>query len=292
MKLSCIVPTLNEEINVKEFLDGYIAQTQKFYEIIFVDGNSKDRTQEIIKKYMKENSEIKLIICEKKGLPAARNCGLDNSLGDYITTMDCDWRFLDQEVIFKISKEIDEKEKYIQIRVIYTNKEINFKGFRKYIFLKDPGITLTIIKRKENIRWEEEYGFGEDVIFNKKIMEKKIIRKEINDEEIKISGRYGDMDLKKILIRNMWYGRTLPFYLMKTNDWKQAIRFIIYIFCIFPIFWIIPFFKGFIRGLKNIRQGLDVPFGLGIIEIITAIGTSVGFFQYLFGIKHIGRDKN
>lgn len=293
MKLSCIVPTLNEEVNVKKFLERYLTQTKKFHELIFVDGNSKDKTREIIQEYIENNPEIKLVICEKKGLPAARNCGLDNSTGDYITTFDADWSFLNEKALEKIYFEINNKDPVYVIGVRNKIKS-NYKGIRKYIYLKDKNVGFRIIKKELCPRWDEELGFGEDRQFVKKLNElynyekqKKIIKE---DNEVNISRAQGEMNLEKIIRRYMWYGRTIPKYLKKTKDWKYAIGYIVYIISIIPIFWFIPFLRGFIKGLKELEYGLDVPFGLGIIEILTAIGTSLGFMQWLMGIKNIGRD--
>lgn len=289
MKLSCIVPTLNEEINIKNFLDGYIIQTQKFHELIFVDGNSKDKTKEIIKKYMKNNPEIKLVICEKKGLPAARNCGLDNSTGNYIMTIDADWKFLKNNVILKIMNKVNKKYNSYHFKVI-SEQKINYKGLRKYIYLKDKNLSFVIIKKEECPRWDEKLGFGEDRIFFKKFFKLKYKKIITNDSDISMSRAMGEMNIEKIIKRYMWYGRTIPKYLKIRKDWKYGIGYVVYIISIIPIFWFIPFLRGFIRGFKELKYGLDVPFGMGIVEIITAIGISLGFMQWLIGIKDIGRD--
>lgn len=287
MKLSCVVPTLNEEINVKNFLKGYIIQTQKFHELIFVDGNSKDKTREIIKEYMKSNPEIKLVICNRKGPAAARNDGINNVTGEYITFFDADWSFLNKNAIQKIYRIIEKKGTYAIL--VKNLQKINFRGLRKYIYLKDKNLAFLLIKKEKILRWDEKLGFGEDKNFFKKLkFEYEIIR--FDDFEIALSRSQGEMNFNKIIRRYMWYGRTIPKYLKKTKDWKYGIGYIVYIISIIPIFWFIPFLRGFIKGLKELEYGLDVPFGMGFVEILTAIGTSLGFMQWLVGIKDIGRD--
>jgi glycosyltransferase involved in cell wall biosynthesis len=288
MKLSCIVPTLNEEVNVRKFLDRYIIQTQKFHELIFVDGNSKDKTREIIKEYMKNNPEIKLIICEKKGLPAARNCGLDNATGDFITTMDADSAFLDKKVVENIH--LYSKGESAYLIVIYDNENIKQTGWDKYIYLLNIGRTILIIKKSICPKWDEYLGIGEDLIFYKKIKNKKITPYYFYNNEINFSSRDTKMTVSDIIKRHKWYGRTYSKYFMKTKDIIRTIKYISYIPSIIPIFWIIPFFKGFLMGLKYLKHGIDVPFGMGVVEIVAAIGTSLGFIEWLIGKRHIGRD--
>ena len=53
MKLSIIVPAYNEEKSIAKTLEGLTSQTYKDLEIIVIDNNSKDKTSEIAKKYIK-----------------------------------------------------------------------------------------------------------------------------------------------------------------------------------------------------------------------------------------------
>lgn len=290
MKISCVIPVLNEEENVQNFLDSYLIQREKFYELIFVAGQCKDKSIEIIEKYKKKNTEIKLISCDKKGPSAARNKGIDNSTGEYITFMDADWKFLNEDSIKKIIQ-YSENVNEVIFYTIYNNRTIKYNGIRKYIYLKDKNVAFAIIKKNKCPKFDEELGFGEDRIFYDIDLNKlKNERVKLTDNEIGISRAEGTMDVSKLLKRYMWYGRTIPKYLNKSRDWKYAIGYIIYILSIIPVFWIIPFIRGFIRGIKEIRYGIDAPFGMGIVEILTAIGISLGFLQWLIGIKEIGRD--
>jgi len=288
MKLSCIVPTLNEEVNVKKFLERYLTQTKKFHELIFVDGNSKDKTREIIQEYIENNPEIKLVICEKKGLPAARNCGVDNSTGDYITTMDVDSTFLDNKVVENLYHYSKGKSAYLI--VIYNNDKVIHKGWDKYIYLLNIGRTILIIEKKICPKWDEELGIGEDVVFYKKVKKLNITPYYFYKNEINFSSRDVKMNISDIIKRHRWYGRTYSLYFKKTRDLIRTLKYILYIPSIIPVFWFIPFLKGFFIGLKNLKHGIDVPFGMGLVEIVAAVGTSIGFFEWLIGRRHIGRD--
>ncbi len=68
MKISVIVPTYNEGQTIEKCLKALKRQTFKDYEIVVVDGHSKDNTVEIAKKYAD-----KILYDEGKGAGAARN---------------------------------------------------------------------------------------------------------------------------------------------------------------------------------------------------------------------------
>jgi glycosyltransferase involved in cell wall biosynthesis len=91
VKISIIIPTLNEEENIEKLLQ-YIKnilsnQTTKYdYEIIVVDGGSKDNTQT---KALKGGA---IVIQQKKpGYGGALKEGFDYAKGDIVLTMDADF---------------------------------------------------------------------------------------------------------------------------------------------------------------------------------------------------------
>lgn len=88
--VSVIVPVLNEERYIKECLDSLLNQDypKENLEIILVDGNSSDKTAEIIKKYTGKYNFIKLINNPQKTVQYAMNLGIKNSAGKYIVRMD------------------------------------------------------------------------------------------------------------------------------------------------------------------------------------------------------------
>ena len=89
-KISIIVPIYNVEEYIEKCVDSLINQTYKNIEIILVDDGSTDKSYDICKKYSETDSRIKLIHKENGGLSDARNVGIDNATGDYITFLDSD----------------------------------------------------------------------------------------------------------------------------------------------------------------------------------------------------------
>ena len=93
MKVSFVCTILNEEKNIKNFIDSIKAQTKKPDEIIIVDAGSTDKTISIIKKH----KGIKLIIKKKINRSQARNLAIKVAKHKIITvsdagcTLDEDW---------------------------------------------------------------------------------------------------------------------------------------------------------------------------------------------------------
>lgn len=91
MKLSIIIPAYNLEEYISSTLDSLLRiNFSRNYEIIVVNDGSTDNTENIIKEYQKCYSQIKLITIKNSGVSRARNIGIKNAVGDYITFVDGD----------------------------------------------------------------------------------------------------------------------------------------------------------------------------------------------------------
>lgn len=85
--VSVIVVAKNEDKNIAACLDSLVNQefSSEQYEIIVVDGGSKDKTQEIVDRY-----PVKLIVDTYGTLGHQRNTGIENAQGKYIAFTDAD----------------------------------------------------------------------------------------------------------------------------------------------------------------------------------------------------------
>jgi dolichol-phosphate mannosyltransferase len=99
MKITVIIPTYNEEENIKILVPLLEKKFQLFpdytFKLLFVDGNSKDGSVEVIKELIKEYKNIELIEeQEKSGLGGAYIKGYKYSIeklnSDYVVEMDAD----------------------------------------------------------------------------------------------------------------------------------------------------------------------------------------------------------
>ncbi len=90
-KVSVIVPFYNVEGYIEKCLETLVNQTLKDIEIILVNDGSKDRSVDIVKKFMKEYPD-KIVYLEKQngGLADARNYAIPYAKGEYIAFLDSD----------------------------------------------------------------------------------------------------------------------------------------------------------------------------------------------------------
>lgn len=88
--ISVIIPVYNVQDYLERCLNSVINQTYKNIEIILVNDGSKDNSQSICENYLKKYKNIRIINQENKGLSAARNIGVECSMGEYIVFIDSD----------------------------------------------------------------------------------------------------------------------------------------------------------------------------------------------------------
>ncbi len=93
-EISIIVPTYNEEENIKPFLERtekVLDKIGKSYEIIFALDPSLDNSENIILEEIKRNKNIKLLKFSRQfGQPAATMAGISNCKGSYCVIIDVD----------------------------------------------------------------------------------------------------------------------------------------------------------------------------------------------------------
>ena len=92
MEISVIVPVYNVGNYLKICLNSIINQSfdATKYEIILIDDGSTDDSGIICDNYAKKYSNIRVIHKKNGGLSDARNCGIDNANGNYLTFIDSD----------------------------------------------------------------------------------------------------------------------------------------------------------------------------------------------------------
>lgn len=88
--ISIIVPVFNAEKFLKSCLDSIISQTYENWEAILIDDGSTDKSFEICKEYAEKDLRFSLVHQENKGVSGARNQGIKQAKGKYITFIDSD----------------------------------------------------------------------------------------------------------------------------------------------------------------------------------------------------------
>ena len=92
--ISVIVPVYNVEEYLKQCLDSILEQTFSNYEVILVNDGSTDSSGLICQEYAEKDARIRYFEKENGGLSDARNYGIEQAQGEYLTFVDSD-DFLD-----------------------------------------------------------------------------------------------------------------------------------------------------------------------------------------------------
>jgi len=126
--ISVIVPTYNEEESIASCLESLCSQTipRDAYEIIVVDGNSKDRTREIAAKYADQ-----VFVQTSKKVGGARNDGAMAAKGEIVATTDADC-YLPPDWLERIERDFADHPDAVQIYGLVFPKE---KGIKNSISL-------------------------------------------------------------------------------------------------------------------------------------------------------------
>lgn len=95
IKLSIIIPVYGVEEYIQKFLDSLLPQMNANVELVFIDDGCKDRSMEIVSlELSKLESNLQkrnnIITQENQGVSTARNTGLREAKGLYITFLDPD----------------------------------------------------------------------------------------------------------------------------------------------------------------------------------------------------------
>lgn len=88
--ISIVVPVYNTEKYLDQCIQSVLAQTYTNWELLLIDDGSTDSSGAICDKYAAEDNRIRVYHKENGGVSAARNTGIDNTYGEWITFLDSD----------------------------------------------------------------------------------------------------------------------------------------------------------------------------------------------------------
>ena len=117
-KVSVIIPTYNREKLLKCTIDSILSQTYDNYELIVVDDGSTDNTKSLVKSLSGLNpNKIRYLYQKNGGCYSARNKGLMEARGEFISILDSD----DLWVPFFLDIMVAEFEKKPNAGMVYCN---------------------------------------------------------------------------------------------------------------------------------------------------------------------------
>ena len=165
--ISVIVPIYNVEAYLPRCIESILHQTYANLEVLLIDDGSTDGSGRICDEYCKKDSRCKVIHQENKCSAGARNTGLDNISGEYVTFIDSDdwlhplyleylYRALDGGRIYKIAMCqfeycLTQKDEYELSDSIYTteiiSQDILMQGtfYKKVKSKNNKGLPISVV---------------------------------------------------------------------------------------------------------------------------------------------------
>lgn len=116
--ISIITPCYNAADYIGQTIESVQIQTYSNWEMIIVDDGSKDRSREVITKYLKD-SRIKYIYQENGKQGKARNNAINNSKGEYLAFLDADDLWVENKLERQMNSIIGE-----DIDLVYSSGKI------------------------------------------------------------------------------------------------------------------------------------------------------------------------
>lgn len=227
--ISIIVPVYNIEKYLHRCIDSILAQSFSDFEVLLIDDGSTDSSGIICDEYSQKDNRVKVFHKENGGVSSARNIGLKNANGKWITFIDSDDVIENDYInnIIKVNDGIDlvitgykQKKGDIIETVEYSEQIICVNEFLSQILNTSIYLISCIFyhpwrklyKRSiidnNRIEFDEDLFYGEDTVFIIKYL----------------------YFVKNIQIKNCTsYIYTLPFttnkYLMNLPDFERHILY-------------------------------------------------------------------
>ena len=122
IKISVIIPTYNRGKIIGNSIKSVLNQTFKNLEIIVVDDGSKDNTKEIVDKFKDERIRY-IKLQNNTGAAYARNIGIKNAIGQYISFQDSDDIFYPDKLERQLKNIINKNSNldFCKIKVIFNS---------------------------------------------------------------------------------------------------------------------------------------------------------------------------
>ncbi len=204
MLVSIIIPYYDDEKNIKISVKSALNQTYNNTEIIIIDNENSNRSNNILKKLSKKSKKIKIVknLTKLNYAGLGRNIGIKSSKGKFIAFLDSDDYWDKNKLKFQIAKCIKDK-----IDVLFTN----FKAFnekKKIIYSVKPPSSLNF-----NDLIKACPVCCSSVIILKKCFKKRLFKKLKTKEDYDLW-----LNLSKAGYKIQCLDRYLTYYKVRTNS--------------------------------------------------------------------------
>lgn len=181
--VSIIVPVYNAEEYLNRCVDSILSQTMTDFELLLIDDGSKDNSGHMCDEYSEKDTRVRVFHKTNGGVSSARNLGLDNAKGEWITFVDADDRCSCNYLEHLLSKVDDDTDLIISYAVIcdstgekaevYPEYRVNATNFERLFVDSDmhwhtsPWAKLyrASIIYENSLRFNEMMHIGEDADF-------------------------------------------------------------------------------------------------------------------------------
>lgn len=184
-KLSVIIPVYNAEVYLKECIDSVLNQSFKDFELLLINDGSTDNSGTLCDQYATVDKRVKVFHKENGGVSAARNLGIENAKGEWLTFIDSD------DYVGGNYFNIVNEQENIEWIFIPFKEEVEWKipvaiNFKNQQFTKNEFITSyslypdfpeacakffkTEIIKKNGLKFNSDLKYGEDSLFNMKYL--------------------------------------------------------------------------------------------------------------------------
>lgn len=194
--VSVIVPVYNAEKYLEECIDSILNQTYKNFELLLIDDGSTDLSGAICEQYKENDYRIRVFHRKNAGAAAARNFGIEQAKGYWVTFVDSDdWitnNYIETlavndkelEVCFVNTRKKRRNRKTSLSGEIHVLDKEHFHAFErcllnKYADSNHPHLTSACAKlyKKDfllqySIKFPEKLKKSEDAIFNMQVYNK------------------------------------------------------------------------------------------------------------------------
>ncbi len=184
--ISVILPIYNVEKYLEKCLNSVLTNTYRDLEVICVNDGSTDGCLEILRKMEKQDPRIIVIDQENRGLPEARNSGLEVATGEYTAFIDSDdWvhpKYF--QSMLKCMEETGADMVVSSVRRIQVNEEIevdpnlepNYRRLTDTEFYKSyyarHMVWGRLLRRRdtESLRFPPEVVTAQDTLYNLRVI--------------------------------------------------------------------------------------------------------------------------
>lgn len=185
MKLSVIIPVYNVEKYLDECVQSVWKQNFNDFELLLINDGSTDHSGKLCDEYAAVDNSVRVFHKENGGVSSARNLGIENAAGEWITFIDSDDYILDNyfSALSDINADLIMQgfgymERGICIKeYTYDSEVLSREDFiLKYNLYPDFSSSCSkffrnSILKAHKIKFNTSLRFGEDTLFNLKYLQ-------------------------------------------------------------------------------------------------------------------------